>query len=87
MPLCEILLYSMTMSPATRASRATLLRMKCETVPLRFCSGVCVGWRRRMDCVRTRRPPVFRRGWAEKRISGLRKTLAQTEAVRRRMPA
>lgn len=40
-----------------------------------------------MDCVRTRRPPELRRGWAEKRMRGLRKTLAQTEAVRRRMPA
>lgn len=40
-----------------------------------------------MDCVRTRRPPEFRRGCAEKRIRGLRKMLAQTEAVRSMIPA
>ncbi len=40
-----------------------------------------------MDCVRTSKPPEFRRGCAEKRMRGLRKTLAQTEAVRRTIPA
>jgi hypothetical protein len=41
----------------------------------------------RMDCVRKRMPALFRRGCAEKRISWLRKTLAQTLATRRIMPA
>jgi hypothetical protein len=35
----------------------------------------------------TRIPAELRRGCAEKRIRGLRKMLAQTEAVRRIMPA
>jgi hypothetical protein len=41
----------------------------------------------RMDCRRKRMPALLRRGCAEKRIRSLRKTLAQTEATRRTMPA
>jgi hypothetical protein len=41
----------------------------------------------RIDCVRTRIPAELSRGWAEKSMRGLRNMLAQTEAVRRIMPA
>jgi hypothetical protein len=41
----------------------------------------------RIDCVRTRIPAELRRGCAEKSMRGLSKMLAQTEAVRRIMPA
>lgn len=41
----------------------------------------------RMASVIARMPAEFSRGCAEKRISGLSKTLAQTEATRRMMPA
>jgi hypothetical protein len=37
--------------------------------------------------VRTKIPAELRRGCAEKSMRGLRKMLAQTEAVRRTMPA
>jgi len=39
-----------------------------------------------MACVRSRIPPELRRGWAEKRSRGERKTLAQTEATSRMRP-
>jgi len=41
----------------------------------------------RMDSVRKSRPAEFRRGCAEKKIKGLRKTLAQTEATSKISPA
>jgi hypothetical protein len=46
-----------------------------------------VGWRRRIDSVRIRRPLELRRGCAEKKMRSCRKTLAQTLAARRIMPA
>jgi hypothetical protein len=38
-------------------------------------------------CTRSNRPPVLRRGWAEKRIMSERKTDAHTWATRRTRPA
>jgi hypothetical protein len=40
-----------------------------------------------MDSVMVRIPAELRRGCAEKRMRGERKTLAQTEAMRRTTPA
>jgi hypothetical protein len=41
----------------------------------------------RIACVIDRMPAELRRGCAAKRLRGERKTLAQMEAVRRRIPA
>lgn len=40
-----------------------------------------------MPCVRKRMPALLSSGCAEKRIRSFRKTLAQTEATRRMIPA
>lgn len=85
-PPWEILFTSITTKPAIREYRARLLNIKCAAVPERFCEGVCVGCRIRMDSVRMRRPAELRRGCALKSMRGERKMEAQTEAVRRMMP-
>lgn len=56
---------------------AKMLKEKCARVPRFFWGGVCVGCRIRMAWTRAKRAVLFRRGWAEKRMMGWRKTVVQ----------
>jgi hypothetical protein len=65
---------------------ATLLRLACTSVPLRFWVAVWVGCRMSADCRSTSSPAELRRGWAEKSISGERNIEAQMWPARRTAP-
>jgi hypothetical protein len=81
------LFTSMMTRPAINASTAKLLNVAWTMAPWFFWVAVWVGCRIRTASVTARRPAEFRRGWAEKRIKGFMKTLAQTEETNKRTPA
>ena len=69
------------MRPARRVNTEVPLMTACMFVPWCFCFGAWVGWRIRIAWVVRRRPAEFKRGCAEKRMSGWMKTEAQIVAV------
>jgi len=57
---CDALFISITTSPAINEPRAMKLRPEWMYVPCTFCFCVDVGWRRRIDWMRTRTPAELR---------------------------
>ena len=80
-------MISMMTRPERRAERPTRWKRKWMVVPVRFCSGVCVGWRISAAWVTTRRPAELRRGCAEKKMSLWEKMAPQMMAARIQIPA